>query len=51
LFTTEKINHFVIYRRTLPLNEKSKFFVEATWHFSKEIPMFVIGYQHSFSKK
>lgn len=50
LFTTEKINHFVIYRRTLPLNEKSKFFVETTYHFSQEIPMFVIGYCHSFSK-
>jgi len=50
LFTTEKINHFAIYRRTFPLNEKSKFFFETTWHFSKKIPMFVIGYRHSFSK-
>jgi hypothetical protein len=50
-FATEKINHFAIYRRTIPLGEKNTFFVEGTYHFSKEIPLFALGYNHSFVKK
>ena len=50
-FATEKINHFAIYRRTIPLSEKNTFFVEGTYHFSKEIPLFVLGYKYSFAKK
>jgi hypothetical protein len=50
-FATEKINQFAIYRRTFPLGEKNKFFVETTYDFTKDIPMFVLGYSHSFAKK
>ena len=44
LFTTEKINWFVSYKRTFSLGEKSKVFAEITYNHTLDIPMFVVGY-------
>ena len=48
-FTTEPMCHFAVYRREVPLDNVHKLFVETTWDFQEEIPMFVIGYKHSFN--
>jgi len=50
-FITKKPDHFVIYRRNIPLSDKHGFFIETTYYITKDMPMFVLGYKHSFAKK
>lgn len=50
-FRTAKINHFLIYKRNFNLGKDTGLFVETTYDFTQEIPMFVVGFTHSFAKK
>jgi hypothetical protein len=43
-FGQAPMNWFISYKRTIPLGDKSRFFVEATYNHTLDIPMFVIGY-------
>jgi hypothetical protein len=48
--TVAPANHFLFYRRTVTINKQAYFTFEATYNYREDIPMFVIGYKHSFLK-
>jgi hypothetical protein len=41
-------NHFLFYKRTIPINKNADFTFEATYNYRESIPMFLIGYKHLF---
>lgn len=43
-FTTNKMNWFVGYKKTVLIGEKAKIFGEITYNHNENIPMFVVGY-------
>jgi hypothetical protein len=49
-FSINPLDHFLIYRRNIPLSKKHEFFIETTYYFNKDMPMFVLGYKYNFDK-
>jgi len=49
--TVDPVNHFVFYRRSIPINKQADFTFETTYNYRERIPMFIIGYKHIFATK
>lgn len=51
LFTTNDLNHYLVYKRDFSLGKNTGLFAETTYDIKNELPMFVIGINYSFAQR